>query len=342
MNETLIVGDITKIKVDAIVNSVGVGKATKEYGGICGSILKAANPKLKDFINKAQDVYVLGEFFVTEGYGLPTSHIIHLMAPFYEEDLDFVIYKDCIRRVLRECVRRGFNKIAIPLVGTGANKYPEEETISTLCSIAEKFNEAYLNQYQAFIVLPENDISVKNKNRLDIEMPDEGRRRNIEKDVKKGSAKYFEEHNKISGQKIGKEYFEYDEDDDTRASVLPSSFKKQPNDVIEYANFYAEKRYLKNEQLEKAANERVRAFVGFGADNPKTAGSKAMSQITPYSDINRFFVMIFGLKMPLIKAHGSSQSYAVFCALRTAASVVRKDVNNKVQQALLSEKPLGE
>ncbi|MBP5342401.1 phosphate acyltransferase PlsX [bacterium] len=52
--------------------------------------------------------------------------------------------------------------------------------------------------------------------------------------------------------------------------------------------------------------------------------------------------MIFGLKMPVIKAHGSSECYAVFSALKTAASVVRKDVNNKVQQALLIEKPLGE
>jgi len=50
--------------------------------------------------------------------------------------------------------------------------------------------------------------------------------------------------------------------------------------------------------------------------------------------------MIFGLKMPLIKAHGSSTCYAVFCALRTAANVVRKDVNNKVQEALKKEAPL--
>ena len=52
--------------------------------------------------------------------------------------------------------------------------------------------------------------------------------------------------------------------------------------------------------------------------------------------------MIFGLKAPLIKAHGSSTMYAVFCALRTAANVVRTDVNNKVQEALRKEAPLNE
>ena len=52
--------------------------------------------------------------------------------------------------------------------------------------------------------------------------------------------------------------------------------------------------------------------------------------------------MIFGLKMPVIKCHGSSKSYAVFCGLRTAATVVRQDVNNKVQEALMKETPLNE
>ena len=50
--------------------------------------------------------------------------------------------------------------------------------------------------------------------------------------------------------------------------------------------------------------------------------------------------MVFGLKAPLFKAHASSESYAVFSALRTASEVVRKDVNNKVQMALKNEAPL--
>lgn len=44
--------------------------------------------------------------------------------------------------------------------------------------------------------------------------------------------------------------------------------------------------------------------------------------------------MIFGLKAPVIKAHGSSESYAVYCAIKQARDVIYKDVNNKVQNAL--------
>ncbi len=51
--------------------------------------------------------------------------------------------------------------------------------------------------------------------------------------------------------------------------------------------------------------------------------------------------MVFGLRMPLIKAHGSSENYAVYCALRTASSVVRTDVNNKVQEVLKKEMSSG-
>ena len=52
--------------------------------------------------------------------------------------------------------------------------------------------------------------------------------------------------------------------------------------------------------------------------------------------------MIFGLKSPVIKCHGSSKAYAVFCGLRTAATVVRQDVTNKVQEALKNATPLEE
>ena len=291
------VGKIEQIKADVIVNSVGVGKGVTEYGGICGSIIKVADSKLKDIIDKAKDVYVLGEFFVTSGHGLPASNIIHLMAPYYEQDSDYFIYKDCIRRVLRECVHRGFKTIAIPLVGTGANKYPEQETYETLLEIANAFNNAFSGEYRVSIVAPDPVVKAANKDRLDSLMPIDGRRRNIEKDVKKGTGKYLKEHGQLKNQIYNRDYFEFDETEDSRPTILPSSFKKQPGDVIEYADYYTEKRYLFSEELEKAANERVRAFVGFGSSDPKTAGSKAMSQITPYSDINRYFVMIFGLKM---------------------------------------------
>ena len=118
------VGDITKYKGDVIINSLGV--TTTTYGGICGAILRATkSPELKQIIDKVNDVYSVGEYFVTEGYGL-ADNILHLITPNHDDDKDCRLYKECIRRVLNECKYRKWRKVGIPLIGAGANKYKKD------------------------------------------------------------------------------------------------------------------------------------------------------------------------------------------------------------------------
>ena len=94
--------DITLCKVDAIVNSVGT--ETTVLGGICRSILlKANSSELHKIIEDANNVYYVGEFFVTKGYNLPAKQIIHLISPNFKNDKDYSVLKDCLRRILNEC-----------------------------------------------------------------------------------------------------------------------------------------------------------------------------------------------------------------------------------------------
>ena len=302
-SDTVIQKDITKFRADIIVNSVGVGDGVKEYGGVCGAIIRAAKSiKLKDAIDKAKDVYVIGEFFFTKGYELAADNIVHLITPYFEEDQDFVIYKDCIRRILNACRLKGFKTIGIPLIGTGANDYDEDIALKTLMEIVTGFNNAYNGEVSATVVLAPSDVSQKNKERLNRDMPLDRKRENIVKDVKKGSAKYLKEHKPKHFQVFDRAYFEYDENDNKRKPILPTDFKHEPDSPMKYADAYTELRYMSSEQLEKAANERVRAFVGYGDEKPKTAGSKAISKLTMYSELERYFVMIFGLKMNIEEA----------------------------------------
>ena len=326
--------DITKFHADIIVNSVGVGAGVKEYGGICGAILKAVKTKkLKETIDKAKDVYVIGEFFFTKGYELTANNIVHLITPYFVEDQDFVIYKDCIRRILRECVKKGFKTIGVPLIGTGANGYDENAAFEVLAEIITAFNKAYEGEAIATIVIAPNDISFKNKLRIDREMPSNGRRTNIEKDIIKGSNKYLKEYKPKQVQEYDKSYFEYDEDNEERKSILPSSFKHEPENPMEYADEYVWRRYMYQGQLEKAAKERVRAFVGYGADNPKTAGSKSLSQYTINTELERYFVIIFGLKMNMEEAeaflHYFSKSFPA-PKIYPAVTIIKELINNKI------------
>lgn len=44
--------------------------------------------------------------------------------------------------------------------------------------------------------------------------------------------------------------------------------------------------------------------------------------------------MVYGIKYPVVKAHGSSQAYAFSCGIKLAADVVRNKVISKVEEAL--------
>ena len=92
--DIVVEGDISNFPADVIVNSVGIGKGIKTYGAICDAITNAAKSnELDKKIHHAKDIYVLGDFFVTSGYGLPTKYIINLISPYYEFDKDLNIYR---------------------------------------------------------------------------------------------------------------------------------------------------------------------------------------------------------------------------------------------------------
>ena len=94
------IGDISKFPCDVIINGLGV--KTTEYGGVCKSIVSAAHSEeLKNIIARANDVYDVGEYFFTEGFGLPAKSICHLITPHHDSDdknLNVFIYS--VRNVL--------------------------------------------------------------------------------------------------------------------------------------------------------------------------------------------------------------------------------------------------
>ena len=141
----LIYGDITKANVDVIVNSLGLKDGITTYGRVCNAIISAAhNPQeLKNKINKAKDVYSLGEYFFSDNYGLPCKKILHLITPDYSGDPKLVILQDCLRRILYECYERGYKSIAIPALGTISNKYNEDDVANLIKKMGESFADLF-------------------------------------------------------------------------------------------------------------------------------------------------------------------------------------------------------
>ena len=75
---TIIRNDITKMQVDAIVNTANPRPVVG--GGVDRAIHRAAGPELLAARQKIGDI-ATGAAFITPGYGLPSKSVIHTVGP---------------------------------------------------------------------------------------------------------------------------------------------------------------------------------------------------------------------------------------------------------------------
>lgn len=134
-------GDITEIKCDAIVNSLGVDAS--KYGKLCRNIVKKANSQ--ELINRLsiEKNGKIGSMFLTSGYELSAKNIIHVVSPFRKYDNDNCdnlkkIYDD----VIDFAINHKFKSIALPFLASGANGYSDEEVYkAAMASIGKILNK---------------------------------------------------------------------------------------------------------------------------------------------------------------------------------------------------------
>lgn len=130
MKITLIKGDITDIKADAIVNAAN--SSLLGGGGVDGAIHRKAGLKLSEECKKIRkeqypDGLPTGEAVATKGYNLKARYIIHTVGPVYRRD-DISLLKSCYLNSLKIAENLGCNTIAFPAISTGAYGVPVEES----------------------------------------------------------------------------------------------------------------------------------------------------------------------------------------------------------------------
>ena len=75
----LVLGDITELEVDVIVNAAN--SQLMVGGGVDYAIHQAAGPGLKNEIDSQAKYLNPGEVLLTSGYRLPAKYVIHTVAP---------------------------------------------------------------------------------------------------------------------------------------------------------------------------------------------------------------------------------------------------------------------
>ncbi len=137
----IVEGDITKQKVDAIVNAAN--NSLLGGGGVDGAIHRAAGPEL---IKECKTLggCPTGQAKITRGYKLPAKFIIHAVGPVYRNGRynEPELLANCYRNCLRLAVENNVKTIAFPAISTGAYGYPLAEATR----IAMKETKAFLEK----------------------------------------------------------------------------------------------------------------------------------------------------------------------------------------------------
>lgn len=140
----VVVGDITKQQVDAIVNAAN--SSLLGGGGVDGAIHRAGGPEI---LNECREIrrtrypqgLPTGEAVISSAGKLPAKHVIHTVGPIYGRHggAESALLSCCYSNSLMLAETHELSSIAFPSISTGAYGYPKPDAAAVASQAIKNF-----------------------------------------------------------------------------------------------------------------------------------------------------------------------------------------------------------
>ena len=142
-------GDITRLKVDAIVNAANsqlLGCFHPLHACIDNAIHSAAGLQLRqacfELMNAQGELEATGKAKITPAFNLPSRFVLHTVGPIIYENVcetDRTLLADCYRSCLTLAKTSGLKSVAFCCISTGEFNFPNQEAAEIAVETVKAF-----------------------------------------------------------------------------------------------------------------------------------------------------------------------------------------------------------
>ena len=149
MNIQLKSGDITKLKVDALVNAAN--SSLLGGGGVDGAIHRAGGPGILKECKEIRNEYgkcQTGKAVITNAGELPAKKVIHTVGPVWHggPNNEVELLKNSYLNSLKLAEEHKIKSIAFPNISTGVYGFPKDRAAQIAVETVQNFKSKFINE----------------------------------------------------------------------------------------------------------------------------------------------------------------------------------------------------